>query len=87
MLLWLSILFMLLEPEPMPASKLLMLLMLLRLPPLIRAARLERLGLLNMLLAPVKGLPILGMEPGTSLMISNPWSSLFFVFNNEAPDL
>ena len=71
MLLWLIRPPMLLAPEFIPARRLLMLLMLLRLPPLISAARLDRLGLFNMLL-PAKGFPILGIEPGTSLIISKP---------------
>ena len=73
MLLWLISPLMLLDPEPIPARRLLMLLMLVMLPPAMRAARLDRLGL-EPNMPPLKGLPILGAPapPGTSLIISKP---------------
>ena len=55
-------------------------------PPPIRAASGPRLGLAESrpLVPPKKGLPIRGMEAGTSLMISKPWSS-FLVFSRLWP--
>ena len=65
----------LLRPAP---RRLDMLFMLDILPPVIRAARLDRLGLVSKPVVPPKiGFPILGMAAGTSLMISNPSSSFF----------
>ena len=71
---------------PAPDSRLDMLDMLDIEPPPIRAARGPRLGLAESrpLVPPKKGLPILGMEAGTSLIISNPWSS-FLVFSRLWP--
>ena len=70
---------------PAPERRLDMLFMLDMLPPAIREARLARLGLVSSPLdAPKKGFPILGMEAGTSLTISNPGSS-FFVFSRLWP--
>ena len=72
-------------PAAAPERRLDMLFMLDILPPVIRAARLDRLGLVsNPVVPPKKGFPILGMAAGTSLMISNPWSS-FLVFRRLWP--
>lgn len=73
MLLWLISPLMLLDPDPIPARRLLMLLMLVMLPPAIRAAKLDRLGL-EPNIPPLKGFPIRGapVPPGTSLIISKP---------------
>lgn len=69
-------------PAPAPERRLDMLDMLDMEPPPIRAASGPRLGLAESrpLVPPKKGLPIRGMEAGTSLMISKPWSS-FLVFS------
>ena len=74
MLLWLMRPLMLLDPDPIPARRLLMLLILVMFPPAIRAARLDRLGLEPNMPPLPKGLPILGapVPPGTSLIISKP---------------
>ena len=86
MLLWLMRLPIPPTPPAAPVSRLDRLDMLDMEPPDIRAARLDRLLLPWIpLVGPKKGrFPILGMAGGTSLIISNPWSS-FLVFSRLWP--